>query len=180
MTPDEAFAWLGAVFPSLERSRIDARPYAISVLNGSPVAVTTGFSGVDTGLVMRDDQATEIRCEIVCRADAPPHVLGAAVVAATREIEALGVPAQPGVLLEGLLDRIELPGGATVRHGLLREPELFQQGTPIFNQPGRMTLLLELVALTDDEFSIASERGYPVLETRLRRRGARVTDWSRE
>ena len=66
------------------------------------------------------------------------------------------------------------------RHGLLREPEVFAQGTPLVREPGRITLLLELIALTDEEFGIASEQGYPVLERRLRRRGVDVKDWCRE
>ncbi|QPK83368.1 suppressor of fused domain protein [Corynebacterium qintianiae] len=174
MTGDEVAAWLAGIFPGLSLSLVDARPVALTSLNGLPVAVTAGFSGVDTGLVMQGDQRTEVRCEIVCRADADPHAVGEAVVAATRMIERLGVPAQPGVLLE------DLAPGKNVRHGLLREPELFERGTPIFNEPGRMTLLLELVMLTGDEFEIVSERGYPALATRLRRRGARVSDWGRD
>lgn len=47
-------------------------------------------------------------------------------------------------------------------------------------EPGRLTLLLELVLLTDDEFAIASEQGGAVLERRMRRRGAAMADWHRD
>ncbi|AWB83181.1 hypothetical protein [Corynebacterium liangguodongii] len=174
MTGDELASWLASIFPTMRLTLIDAREVALDTYDGQPVAVTAGFSGVDTGLVMSDDVDTEVRCEIVCRADAEPLAVGSAVVAATRALEALGAPAQPGVLLEDLLPQ------QAVRHGLLREPELFSRGTPLYNEPGRMTLLLELVMLTDDEFGIARERGYPALETRLRRRGVWVGDWGRD
>lgn len=174
MTGDEVAAWLASIFPDLQLSLIDARPVASATLDGVPVAVTAGFSSVDTGLVMRDDTHTEVRCEIVCRAEVQPHEVGEVVVAATRQIETLGVPAQPGVVLEGLAP------GRTVPNGYLREPRLFDRGTPLFNERGRMTLLLELIMVTDEELEILRERGYPALETRLRRRGVRVGDWGRE
>lgn len=174
MTGDEVAAWLAGILPDLQLSLIDARPVALASLDGMPVAVTAGFSVVDTGLVMQDDTNTEVRCEIICRAEAQPLEVGEAVVAATRQIEALGVPAQPGVLLEGLKPGTQVP------HGYLREPRLFDRGTPLFNERGRMTLLLELILLSDDELEILRERGYPALETRLRRRGVRVGDWGRD
>ncbi|WKD56686.1 Suppressor of fused protein (SUFU) [Corynebacterium capitovis DSM 44611] len=180
MTGDDVVTWLASVFPGAHLSVDSSRPTVVSALDGMPVVVTAGFSSVDTGLVVEDDRATEVRCEIVCRANVPVQVLGAAVVEAAHMVETLRVPAQPGVLLDGLLERVALPDGATVRHGLLREPELFERGTPLYTEPGRLTLLLELVALTDDEFAIASDRGCPALATRLRRRGVRVADWGRD
>ena len=176
MTGDELAAWLASVFPGMQLSLVDARAAATAELNGANVAVTAGFSGTDLGLVLADDDATQVVCEVMAVGDVDKQVLAQAVVDATRELERLGVPGQPGVLLEGLL--ADAPG--TVRHGLLREPEVFVQGTPVVREPGRITLLLELIALTDEEFGIASEQGYPVLERRLRRRGVDVKDWRRE
>ena len=95
-------------------------------------------------------------------------------------VAGLGVPAQPGVQLEDLFTRADAPDWATVRHGMLREPELFELGTPLYREPGQLTLLLELVALTDDEFRIVSEQGYPALSRRLRRRDVDVADWFRD
>ena len=43
-----------------------------------------------------------------------------------------------------------------------------------------MTLLLELVLLTDDEYGIVSEQGPDVLERRLRRRRTDLGDWARD
>ena len=176
MTGDDLAAWLASVFPGMQLSLIDARAAATAELNGANVAVTAGFSGTDLGLVLADDDATKVVCEVMAVGDVDKQVLAEAVVGVTRELERLGVPGQPGVLLEGLL--ADAPG--TVRHGLLREPEVFAQGTPLVREPRRITLLLELIALTDEEFGIASEQGYPVLERRLRRRGVDVKDWCRE
>lgn len=176
MTGDDLAAWLASVFPGMQLSLIDARAAATAELDGSNVAVTAGFSGTDLGLVLADDDATKVVCEVMAVGDVEKQVLAETVVDATRKLERLGVPGQPGVLLEGLL--VDAPG--TVRHGLLREPEVFAQGTPMVREPGRITLLLELIALTDEEFGIASEQGYPVLERRLRRRGVDVKDWCRE
>lgn len=129
---------------------------------------------------MESDPSVAVRCEVVGRGSVDKLVLARAVVEAARMVETLGVPAQPGVLLEGLLDRIELPEGVTVRHGLLREPELFAQGTPLYREPGQLTLLLELVCLTDEEFAIASEQSVEACLRRLRRRGTDLGDWRRE
>lgn len=175
MTGDALAEWLAGLFPGMSLSLIDARAVAFAPFNGAHLAVTVGFSGTDTGLVLEGEASVSVRCELVAVADAPQDVLGAAVVAATRELERLGVPAQPGVLLEGVL--ADAPG--VVRHGLLREPEVFAQGTPLVREDDQLTLLLELVALTDDEFSICAEQGYGVLERRLRRRGVDLRDWAR-
>lgn len=139
-----------------------------------------GFSTVDTGLTLETDPSVRVRCEVVGEADVDKQLLGRAVVEAAAMVQALSVPAQPGVLLENLLDRIELPEGVTVRHGWLREPELFEQGTPMYTEPGQLTLLLELVCLTDEEFAIASEQGVETCSRRLRRRGTDTKDWCRE
>lgn len=179
MTGDEAAAWLASLFADLSLSLHDGIPTASATHDGRPVAVTVGFNSVDSGLVMDADPATAVRCEIVCSADQPAPVLEAAVVAAARELEMLGLPAQPGVALEGLFDRVETAQVKSVRHGYLREPQLFERGTPTYSEPGQLTLLLELVALTDEEFQIAAEQGPYVLERRLRRRGVRLGDWHR-
>ncbi|MDY5785259.1 MULTISPECIES: suppressor of fused domain protein [unclassified Corynebacterium] len=179
MTGDEVVAWLASIFPGVSLTLIDATPVAHATHNGRPLAVTAGFSSVDSGLVTDDGAATSVRCEIVCTADTSLDVLGSAVVATARELERLAVPAQPGVLLEGVLEGIGAPEETTVRHAYLREPQLFAQGTPMYTEPGQLTLLLELVGLTDDEFAVGSEQGAAVLDRRLRRRGVDLADWAR-
>ena len=105
-----------------------------------------------------------------------------AVAGAWNTLVNAGIPGQPGTALPGLVNDPAL----TVHHGLLREPEIFDRGTPLVNEPAtddaqaRMTLLLELVLLTDDEYELAEEQGLEVLERRLRRRQTSLGDWARE
>ena len=124
--------------------------------------------------------ATDVRCELVVRGGVEKQLLGAALGAAATMLLELVLPAQPGVGLENVLDRVELPQGVSVRHGYLREPRLFDQGTPLVRESERVTLLLELALLTDDEFAIATGQGEAVLERRMRRRGAAMADWHRD
>ncbi|SDS62476.1 suppressor of fused domain protein [Corynebacterium timonense] len=179
MTGDEAVAWLASLGEGFSLSLIDATPTASATLAGRPAAMTVGFSGVDTGLTLDSDPSTAVRCELVCAAAQPPFVQSRAVAAAARELVDKGLAAQPGVLLEGLIDDLAVAGEPTVRHGFLREPQLFERGTPTYTEPGQLTLLLELVALTEEERQIAAAQGAAVLERRLRRRGVRVGDWYR-
>lgn len=173
MTGDDVIAWIDSLFPGARLTTFDGLAVANSSLDGVPVAVTCGFSGVDSGLLLDDDPLTTVRCEIALRANADRMSMAMVLSKAVRELAALGVPAQPGVLLEGLQ-------AGRVRHGWLREPELFTRGTPLVREPGQLTLLLELVMLTDEEFAIASEQGTDVLTTRLRRRGVDPADWLRK
>lgn len=169
MTGDELAAWLASVFPGMGLSLVHGTPVATAQLDGASVAVTLGLSTLDTGLRLDADPDVRVGCELVARGRAGGEEVAETVIAAANELAALGVPARPGVLLEF--------GG---RRGLLREPELFAQGTPLYREPGQLTLLLELVLLTADEYEIASSQGVDVLATRLRRRGVEVADWARE
>ena len=179
MRPNQAAEWLGSFFPA-GPSLIDAPPAPFPALAAQGIAATCGFSEVDTGLALEGETGTDVRCELVVRGGVEKQLLGAALGAAATMLLELGVPAQPGVGLEHLLDRVELPEGVSVRHGFLREPRLFDQGTPLVREPGRLTLLLELALLTDDEYAIATEQGEAVLERRMRRRGAAMADWHRD
>ena len=60
MTGDEAAAWIATFLPGMSLSLVDARPVALGIIDGLPTAVTAGFSTVDTGLVMQDDQALSL------------------------------------------------------------------------------------------------------------------------
>ena len=130
MTGDELAAWVDSIFPGIELALYDSSAVATSIHRDLPVAITLGFSSVDTGLTMQGDPDTQVACEIVVRGDVDKQVLATTAVEAARMVAGLGVPAQPGVLLEDLFTRADAPDWATVRHGMLREPELFELGTP--------------------------------------------------
>ena len=189
MTPPETHAWLTDVLGPMDLLNVNGM--AIGVAPVIPAAVSVGFSQIDSGLVVDDpaagspdaDTATEVRCEIICAADgATPQQRVMAVAGAWNTLVTAGIPGQPGTALPGLVNDPAL----TVHHGLLREPQIFDRGTPLVNEPAddgapaRMTLLLELVLLTDDEYEIASEQGIEVLERRLQRRQTSIGDWGRD
>ncbi|MBP3949243.1 hypothetical protein [Corynebacterium sp. Marseille-P3884] len=186
MTPAETHAWLTDVLGPMDLLNVNGM--TIGVAPVLPAAVTVGFSEIDSGLVVDDPDAdsaglTEVRCEIICAADgATPQQRVMAVAGAWNTLVNAGIPGQPGTALPGLVNDPAL----TVHHGLLREPEIFDRGTPLVNEPAtddapaRMTLLLELVLLTDDEYELAEEQGLEVLERRLRRRQTSLGDWARE
>lgn len=189
MTPQETHAWLTDVLGPMDL--LDVNGMAIGVAPVIPATVSVGFSGIDSGLVVDDSETdgtgaapvTEVRCEIICAADgATPQQRVMAVAGAWNTLVTAGIPGQPGTALPGLVNDPAL----TVHHGLLREPQIFDRGTPLVNEPAtddapaRMTLLLELVLLTDDEYEIASEQGIDVLERRMHRRQTSLGNWSRD
>lgn len=182
MAPEELQSWLGQIIGPFEIQEYGG--YPIATATTIPICVSFGFSEVDTGVIMErpaykdpGSPDTDVRCELVCAAEGPsPERRAMAVAGAWNSLAALGAPAQPGVLLADLVDDPEL----NVHHGLLRDPQIFERGTPHFKEPGRMTLLLELVLLTDDEFEIVTEQGFEVFERRVRRRQAELGDWNRE
>lgn len=189
MTPQETHAWLTDVLGPMDL--LDVNGMAIGVAPVIPATVSVGFSGIDSGLVVDDSETdgtgaapvTEVRCEIICAADgATPQQRVMAVAGAWNTLVTAGIPGQPGTALPGLVNDPAL----TVHHGLLRVPQIFDRGTPLVNEPAtddapaRMTLLLELVLLTDDEYEIASEQGIDVLERRMHRRQTSLGNWSRD
>lgn len=186
MTPAETHAWLTDVLGPMDLLNVNGMTVGVAPV--LPAAVTVGFSEIDSGLVVDDPDAdstglTEVRCEIICAADgATPQQRVMAVAGAWNTLVNAGIPGQPGTALPGLVNDPAL----TVHHGLLREPEIFDRGTPLVNEPAtddapaRMTLLLELVLLTDDEYELAEEQSLEVLERRLRRRQTSLGDWARE
>ena len=193
MTPQETHAWLADVCGPMDL--LDVNGMTIGVAPVLPAAVSVGFSQIDSGLVVDDPAAgtpdagdgpttvTEVRCEIICAAEgATPQQRVMAVAGAWNTLVNAGIPGQPGTALPGLVDDPAL----SVHHGLLREPQIFDRGTPLViepptdDAPARMALLLELVLLTDDEYEIASEQGIDVLERRLHRRQTNIEDWARD
>lgn len=174
MAPEERLAWLEGILGPLDV--VDVGGYSVGLATVVPAAMSVGFSDVDSGLVAGD---VDVRCEIICAAagaGAGVQQRGMAVVGTWNTLVGQRIPAQPGTLLPGLVDDPAL----TVHHGYLREPRIFDRGTPMVTEPDRMTLLLELVLLTDEEYGIAAEQGLEVLERRLRRRRMDLGDWGRD
>lgn len=198
MTPQETHAWLTDVLGPMDLLNVGGM--IIGVASVIPSAVSVGFSEIDNSLIVdtygQDANATpagknadanvgptEVRCEIICCAEgatAQQRVM--AVAGAWNTLVSAGIPGQPGTALPGLVNDPDL----TVHHGLLREPQIFNRGTPFVNEPAtgnrnaRMTLLLELILVTDDEYDIAASQGLGVMERRMKRRRASLGDWARD
>lgn len=184
MTGEEIAVWLSNIYGELGLRDIEGRRIAFATLDDDyRIANTAGFSNVDTGLVMQAATSIEVRCELaVGSSQSTDAELAAAVVGAWNLLASGETPVQPGTMLPNFVQQTALSDVAdlTVAHAVLREPTWFSQGTPNFSEQGRVTLMLELILLTDDEFEIASEGGMEKLATRLRRRRTNVGDWRRD
>lgn len=149
--------------------------------HGQSLAVTTQFADVDTGLKAVDG-GIDVRCELLAVARSGTAEVAAAVIAAAEKLRSLGgvVPAQPGVLLPKLTDGTALGSDAfTVRHGLLITPYLWGGKTPQMPEDERLTVVCQLVLLTDAEYAYAVEEGVPALQQEVGEEEIDLLDWSR-
>ncbi|MEZ2121867.1 MULTISPECIES: hypothetical protein [unclassified Corynebacterium] len=122
------------------------------------------------------------------------------VVAASASLlrDAMGrIPASPGQLLPGVgvLGGLIAEPDVTVRHGLLVVPYVWARGVPrmlekageVGSDPGvgtrpvnaRLTVLLQLIMLTDDEFSYARTYGIPALQQAMVEQNVNLLDLGR-
>lgn len=183
----ETAYWLSNIVPAeLEFRQVgDGRVGTGLLADARAAAVTCGFADVDTGLTLAGDPSTAVRCELMCTAPVADAEAAAVVLAAAEQLASAAgaVPAQPGVMLPRLAERARLTEADatyTVAHGLLLPPRLWGDDTPHVKEDGRMTLVLEVVLLTDEEHGIGVEQGVDKLLRRLTRRATRVDEWNRD
>ncbi|WIM67903.1 suppressor of fused domain protein [Corynebacterium breve] len=187
MTGEEIAVWLSNIYGgAIELKDIEGVRIAFVTLgDDTRTATTCGFSQVDTGLALQDDKSTDVRCEIVIQSDsASDEELAAALIGLWGVLaRAPGtIPAQPGTSVPNAVVQSPLAAvpEVTVKHAVLREPQIFDQGTPSLSEEGRITLLLEAVLLTDEEFGIVQTQGMDRVSTRLRRRATNLGDFRRD
>ncbi|MBI8999666.1 suppressor of fused domain protein [Corynebacterium sp. CCM 9185] len=145
-----------------------------------------------------DARPVDVRSEVFAVA-AGAHDCLDRVVAATATFlrdSAGRIPASPGQLLPGVgvLGGLVAEPDITVRHGLLVVPYVWARGVPRMmeeaghvstNDPGaksvnaRLTVLLQLVLLTDDEFSYARTYGVPALQQAMVEQNVNLLDLGR-
>ncbi|MDK8450160.1 hypothetical protein [Corynebacterium mastitidis] len=138
------------------------------------IACTTDFARVDTGLqVDGESTPTDVRSELFTVIDGSVipavRVLGAAVDVLRKNAAVL--PAEPGTMLPDLahrsgvlMDQFGFDSGITVLHGLLVPPFMWGGPVPQFTEEagdvhgegitpgaGRLTVMLQLIILTDEE-----------------------------
>lgn len=142
---------------------------------------TTGFADVDTGLAHAESEVA-VRCEIMAAARASRAEVAAAVIAAAEYLTRAGgaVPAQPGVMLPRLAEGTALEEtDCTVSHGLLISPYLWEGQVPQVAEEGRLTLVCQLLMLTDAEYAYAVDEGVEAFQQAVAQRDIDLLDWSR-
>lgn len=171
----------------MEFKYVDGRQLGLAELEGGQsLAVTTEFSGVDTGLQLAESEngtADDVRCELITVAQAGVPEVAAAVSAAAKTLEmAKGViPAQPGVMLPSITQGTALDSDEfSVAHGLLIAPYLWAGETPQYTEPGRLTLICQLLMLTDSEYAFALEEGVGALQAAVEEQGINLLDLRRQ
>ncbi|QGU03542.1 suppressor of fused domain protein [Corynebacterium comes] len=169
--------WFDQLIPAELEFRADS---AVADLGeGQRVALTVGFSDVDTGLVAVDG-GEEVRSELILVARAEEQQLADTLAAAATMLSDVNgiLPAQPGTMLPNLAGKAGLQD-VSVMHGLFVPPYLWGGETPRFTEGGRLTVLLQLVMLTDAEYAYAVEEGPGGLQQALGEAGIDLLDWRR-
>lgn len=177
MKPEETAFWFTQLVPAELEFQADS---ALADLGaGQRVALTVGFGDVDTGLVAVED-GVDVRSELITVARAEGRQLKDLLAAASETLAASHglLPAQPGTMLPNLAEKAGLTD-VSVAHGLFVPPYLWGGDTPRFTEEGRLTVLLQLVMLTDAEYAYAMEEGPGGLQQALGEAGIDLLDWRR-
>lgn len=178
---EETAYWIDQLVPGeLNFRRVDERHIALGeVAPGQQLGCTVDFGNVDTGLATAD-RSRDVRSELLTVTRASPDEVTAVLAAAAQLLaDARGIlPAQPGTMLPGLVERAGLTD-LSVTHGLFIAPYLWGGETPQMDEPTRLTVLLQLVLLTPDEHVFAVEHGVGRLQEELGRRQVDLLDWRR-
>lgn len=169
-----------------EFHQVGAFKVAGYTLDDEAIACSVDFGRVNTGLVTASGAETvDVRSEILCLARADVSVPGRAVgAAATMLLDASLSPqstmrAQPGQILPGVGIMANLPQeGYSVVHGILADPRIWGPEIPYVREEAgqvnieapdeagalaRLTLPLQLILLTEAEFSLVINEGGDIL-----------------
>lgn len=157
------------------------------------LACTADAARYSTGLTSPDGM--DVRAELLAVGLARPGEMGQLVAAAATMLseEGSGRLAQPGTFLPGLGAMVN--PAFTTKHGLLVVPYIWPKGVPTVTEhpelttadgqpvnpthPGRMTLIAQIIMLTEQEFLHGMTHGIDSLQTRLAEGGADLRDLRR-
>lgn len=157
------------------------------------LACTADAARYSTGLTSPDGM--DVRAELLAVGLARPGEMGQLVAAAATVLseEGSGRLAQPGTFLPGLGSMVN--PAFTAKHGLLVVPYIWPKGVPTVTEhpdlttadgqpvnpthPGRMTLIAQIIMLTEQEFLHGMTHGIDSLQTRLAEGGADLRDLRR-
>ena len=103
-------------------------------------------------------------------------VAAASFLAESNTIQTGIVPAQPGQFLPavGVFGGLAEMPGIEVRHGLLVAPYVWSDGVPRMREDDRITTMLQLVMLTDDEYEYATTYGVDELQEAMVNEGVNI------
>ena len=157
------------------------------------LACTADAARYSTGLTSPDGM--DVRAELLAVGLARPGEMGQLVAAAATMLseEGSGRLAQPGTFLPGLGAMVN--PAFTTKHGLLVVPYIWPKGVPTVTEhpdlttadgqpvnpthPGRMTLIAQIIMLTEQEFLHGMTHGIDSLQTRLAEGKADLRDLRR-
>ena len=174
---EETGYWLSQLIPAkLEFRKLDEwRIASAQIDEQQALAATANFGAVDTGLTSDESG------HAVAQAEQP--AIATAVLAAAELLRSAGgvLPARPGVLLPDIGQKFAELGQdhLTVRHGLLAVPYLWSGKTPRLEEDDRLTLICQLIMLTDAEYEFAVQQGVGKLQDKLSTEGIDPGDWGR-
>lgn len=193
---DEGAYWVNSLFPAeLEFHRVGEFHVGCAELDdGQQLACSADFGRIDTGLLTSaDEHGMEVRSELftIGRVEEvqAARVIGAAA-GFLRDAEGR-TPARPGELIPNLNLLSGLAAEFTVRHGLLSVPYVWGPEVPQLTedagevhgadagQRGRLTVMLQLIMLTEEERDYAVTYGIGELQQQLAGSGADLLDWRR-
>ena len=177
MNRDDTLHWINGLIPG--EPAVSGDTATVDLGDGQVVAVTLGFADVDTGLVAVEE-GIDVRSELIVVARADAAALTAVLRAGVEKLTAAGgiLPAQPGTMIPRLAELAGLED-VTVAHGLFVPPYLWGGDTPRVTEDERLTVLLQLVMLTDAEYAYAVEEGPGALQQALGEAGIDLLDWQR-
>lgn len=181
MNIEETLYWVDQFVPGdLALKELGQLHIAVSDLGeGEQLGTTVDFAVVDTGLETQDE-AIPVRSELIAVARVGEQkIIDVLAAATTMLIDAAGViPGQPGTMLPNLVDKAGLTD-VTVAHGLFIAPYLWGGETPRMSEPDRLTVMLQLIMLTDSEYAYAVEEGVGPLQQAIAEEEIDLLDWRR-
>lgn len=157
------------------------------------VAMTADAARIEAGLETEDGSDLRVEFITVVQGHTDQAVNLVTAVASMISQDPFTLSPQPGLLLPELASTLDPT--MTAKHGLLVVPFLWDDGVPHlhevaatgrrskeaqagssesveFTHPGRLTLPVQLVMLTDEELEIAEQQGVDTLQQKLVETGA--------
>ncbi|RAV32805.1 hypothetical protein DLJ54_01465 [Corynebacterium heidelbergense] len=159
------------------------------------VAFTLDAARIDAGLTTADGSDLRVEFLTVVSGHGPEAAALVTAAAAITAGDPVAHSPQPGTVLAGLADRLPLAGAGqrppSARHGLLVPPYLWDRGVPHFHEvtaggrrsatgtanvefthPGRLTVPIQVVMITDAELALLHAEGIDAVQARLVDSGA--------